>query len=201
MVEAYHTSDRNPSPDRPERWGVSRKKVIAEAKAKVSTIELADRLGAEQGGRWRKVGGEWVRSCVLDDHVDRVPSFSVDPQKNVWFCHGCLRGGDVITLAQRAWHIDRADVAAAQVLLVFGYALPRRSRGWFRKQQRQRPVRDAIDRVRFEHLRRRLFRRFFAPSLLRIADTEEREAEAAILWEETELLARLLVGQVRGGGE
>ena len=64
---------------------------------------------------------------------------------------------------------------------------------------RQRPVRDAIDRVRFEHLRRRLFRAFCAPSLLRIADTEEREAEAAILWEETELLARLLVERVHGG--
>ena len=37
----------------------------------------------------------------------------------------------------------------------------------------QRPVRDAIDQVRFEQLRRRVFRRFFGPSLLRIADTEE----------------------------
>jgi DNA primase len=180
---------------------VSRKRIIAEAKTKVSTIDLADRLGAEQGGRWRKVGAEWVRNCVLNDHEDRTPSFAVNPQKNLWFCHGCLRGGDVITLAKRAWDIDRADVAAAQVLLTFGHEPPRRSPSWFRKQQRQRPVRDAIDRVRFEHLRRRLFRRFFAPSLVRIADTEEREAEATILWEATELLARLLVAQLRGGGE
>ena len=201
MVEAYHTSNRNPSPDRPERRGVSRQKVIAEAKAKVSTMDLADWLGAKQGGRWRKVGDEWVRNCVLPDHEDRVPSFSVDPQKNVWFCHGCIRGGDVITLAQRAWHIDRADVAAAQILLVFGHEPPRRPPSWFRKQQRQRPVRDAIDKMRFEHLMRRLFRAFCAPSLLRIADTKEREAEATILWKETELLARLLVERVRGGGE
>jgi hypothetical protein len=201
MAEAYHTSSRNPSPDRPERRGVSRKRIIAEAKSKVSTIELADRLGAEQGGGWRKVGAEWVRSCVLDDHEDRVPSFSVDPQKNVWFCHGCVRGGDVITLAQLAWHIDRADVAAAELLLVFGYQPPRRSPSWFLKERRQRPVRDAIDRARFEHLRRRLFRAFCAPSLLRISDIEEREAEATILWEATEPLARLLVAQLRGGGE
>ena len=65
----------------------------------------------------------------------------------------------------------------------------------------QRPVRVAIDQVRFEQLRRRVFRRFFGPSLVRIADTEEREAEAAILWEATELLVRLLVAQLRGGGE
>ena len=37
--------------------------------------------------------------------------------------------------------------------------------------------------------------------LLRIADTKEREAEAAILWKETELLARLLIERLRGGGE
>jgi DNA primase len=201
MVEAYHTSDRNPSPDHPERRGVSRQKVIVEAKAKVSVLDLADRLGAEQGGRWRKVGAEWVRNCVLNDHEDRTPSFAVNPQKNVCFCHGCRRGGDVITLAQLAWDIDRADVAAAQILLTFGHELPHRPPSWFRKQQCQRPVRDAIDRVRFEHLRRRLFRAFCAPSLLRISDIEEREAEAAILWKATEHIARLLVAQLGGGGE
>ena len=124
MAEAYHTSDRDPSSDHPERRGVSRKRIIAEAKTKVSTIDLADRLGAEQGGRWRKVGAEWVRNCVLNDHEDRTPSFAVNPQKNLWFCHGCLRVGDVITLAKRAWDIDRADVAAAQVLLTFGHEPP-----------------------------------------------------------------------------
>jgi hypothetical protein len=201
MAEAYHTSGHNPSPNRPERRGVSRQKVIAEAKAKVSTIDLADWLGAKQGGRWRKVGAEWVRNCVLPDHEDRVPSFSVNPEKNVWFCHGCIRGGDVITLAQRAWDIDRADVAAAQILLTFGHKIPPRSPGWFARQQRQRPVRDAIDRVRFEHLRRRVFRRFFAPSLVRIADAEEREAEATIIWRATEHIARLLHERVRRGGE
>jgi DNA primase len=201
VVEAYHTSDRNPSPDRPGQRGVSGKRVIAEAKAKVSTIDLADRLGADQGGRWRKVGVEWVRNCVLNDHEDRVPSFSVNPEKDLWHCHGCLRGGDVITLAQHAWGIDRADVAAAQILLTFGHKIPPRSPAWFARQQRQRPVRDTIDRVRFEHLRRRLFRRFFAPSLVRIADAEEREAEATIIWRATEHIARLLVERVRGGGE
>ena len=201
MAEEYHTQDSNPSPIRPERRGVSRQKVIAEAKAKVSTMDLDDWLGAKQGDRWRKVGAEWVRNCVLPDHEDRVPSFSVDPQKNVWFCHGCIRGGDVITLAQRAWDIDRADVAAAQILLTFGHKIPPRSPAWFARQQRQRPVRDAIDRVRFEHLRRRVFRRFFAPSLVRIADAKEREAEATIIWRATEHIARLLVERVRGGGE
>ena len=49
-------------PTLPERRGVSGK-VIAEAKSRVSVIDLADRLGAEQGGRWRKVVAATASSC------------------------------------------------------------------------------------------------------------------------------------------
>jgi DNA primase len=94
---------------------------------------------------------------------------------------------------------ERLHPIAAEVLLTFGHELPQRPPSWFRKQRRQQSLRDAIDRVRFGHLRRRLFRRLCAPSVLRIADTEEREAEAEILWEKTKLLAQLLVSQVRDG--
>jgi hypothetical protein len=109
-----------------------------------------------------------------------------------------LRGGDVITLAQRAWAIDRADVAAAEILLSSGHEIPPRPASWFRKQERQKPIREAISRARFEHLRRRLFRGLFAPSLLRIEDVEERKAEALIFWEATEPLARMMVERLRG---
>jgi DNA primase len=180
---------------RPERRGVSRRTVIAKAKEKVSTIDLADRLAVDQGGRWRRAGAEWVRNCVLDDHEDRTPSFTVNPDKNVWWCHGCLRGGDVIELARFAWGYEKSEVAmtAADLLHEFGHEIPPRPASWFRKQERQKPVRDAIDRARFEHLRRRLFRRFFEPCLLRIEDLEERKAEALIFWEATEPLARMML--------
>ena len=198
--QEYHSPSPSPTPSRPERRGVSRRSVIDEAKDKVSTIDLADRLATDQGGRWRKVGAEWVRQCVLPDHEDRTPSFTVNPEKNLWWCHGCLRGGDAITLAQRAWDIARADVAAAEVLLTFGYEIPRRPESWFRKQERQRPVRNAIEQARFDHLRRRLFRRFFEPSLVRIENPDEREAEAALLWDAVEPLAEMMLERLGGGG-
>ena len=196
QTEVYQSSSLQ-TLGQPGRRGVSRRTVVEEAKEKVSTIDLADRLAAGQGGRWRKVGTEWVRRCVLPDHQDRTPSFCVNPDKNVWWCHGCLRGGDVITLAQRAWDIDRADVAAAEVLLTFGHEIPPRPASWFRKQERQQPIREAISRARFEHLRRLLFRRLFAPSLLRIEDPDERRTEALIFWEATEPLARMMVERLR----
>jgi hypothetical protein len=163
----------------------------------VKTIDMADRLAVGQDGGWRKVGAEWVRRCVLPDHKDRTPSFCVNPEKDLWHCHGCARGGDVVTLAQFAWDIDRADVAAAEVLLTFGHEIPPRPASWFRRQERQRPIREAISRARFEHLRRRLFRGLFAPSLVRIKDPDERKVEALIFWEATEPLARMMVERLR----
>ena len=168
----------------------------------MSTVEFADRLAAGQAGRWRKVGAEWVRNCVLPDHEDRSPSFAVNPEKNVFWCHGCLRGGDVVELARYAWGYSKAEVAmaAAQILHEFGYEIPPRPASWYAKQERQRPVRDAISQARFDHLRRRLFRWFFEPSLVRIENPGEREAEAALLWDVTESLAEMMLERLRGGG-
>lgn len=142
-----------------EQRGVSRWRVIEEAKEKVSTLDLAERLCAPDG--LRKAGKEWVGRCPLPDHEDKTPSFTVNSEKDLWWCHGCLRGGDVITLAQRAWEIDRADVAAAEILLTFGYEIPKRPDSWFRKQARQKPIRDAIEEVWVKHYQHRLYRGFF----------------------------------------
>jgi len=37
--------------------------------------------------------GEWRGRCPLPDHIDEHPSFYVNPQREVWFCFGCGRGG------------------------------------------------------------------------------------------------------------
>jgi DNA primase len=36
--------------------------------------------------------------CPL--HTDHKPSFLVDPNKNLFYCYGCGRGGDVIRFAE-----------------------------------------------------------------------------------------------------
>jgi hypothetical protein len=115
--------------------------------------------------------------------------------EGVWFCYSCLVGGDVVELARHAWNYSKAEVAlaAANLLHEFGHEIPPLAASWYAKQQRQKPIRDAIDRARFDHLRRRLFRRFFEPSLLQIEDLEERKAEAVIFWEATEPLARMML--------
>jgi DNA primase len=38
--------------------------------------------------------------CPLPAHADHQPSFLVDPNKNLFYCYGCGRGGDVIRLVE-----------------------------------------------------------------------------------------------------
>jgi hypothetical protein len=195
---AYHSLPHSPSPSRPERRGVSRKTIIEAAKEKVPTIDLADLLCGP--AQMRRIGAEWVVQCPLPDHEDKTPSFTVNPEKNLWFCHGCIRGGDVVELARYAWGYDKSEVAmaAAQLLHEFGHEIPPRPPSWFARQERQKPLRDAIARARVDHLRRRLFRGLFAPSLLRIEDPDERKAEAEVFWEATELLAQMMLERMAG---
>lgn len=168
MIAPQHTS-----------YQASQRSVIQAAKEAVSTLDLAERLCPDG---LRKASKEWVARCPLPDHEDRTPSFCVNPEKDVWFCHGCLRGGDVITLAQRAWSIDRADVAAAEILLTFGYEIPPRPASWFAKQERQRNTRAAIEQTRKNILRRRLFKYCALPFLEHIKDEAEYNRELDRAW-------------------
>jgi DNA primase len=164
--------------------------VIGEAKASVSTLDLAKKLGVS--GRMQ--GSEWVGRCPLPDHDDRTPSFTVNPDKNVWFCHGCLHGGDVVQLARYAWGYSKDEVAmaAADLLNEFGHPIPDRPPSWYAKQQRQKPIRNAIEEAKVRHTQRRLFR-IFHRLIAEISDEEERREEIEYLWDAAEEIAVLLV--------
>jgi DNA primase len=55
-----------------------------------------------EGQDWRPVRhiprGRLMGLCPL--HADRRPSFLLDPGKNLFYCYGCGRGGDVIRFAE-----------------------------------------------------------------------------------------------------
>lgn len=174
--------------ERPERRGVSRRLVIDEAKEKVATIDLADRLC--RPGRLRRRGKEWAGLCPLPGHEEKTPSFTLNPEKNVFWCFGCLRGGDVVELARFAWGYDKSEapMAAAHILREFGHEIPPRPESWFRKQERQRPTRGGIERVLREAKRRRLFRWCVLPIIDAIVDEEERQQELERAWSDFQRL-------------
>ena len=62
-------------------------------------IPLLKYLQALDWRQARPIGfGRFLGLCPL--HDDRKPSFLVDPLKNLFYCYGCRRGGDVIRLAE-----------------------------------------------------------------------------------------------------
>jgi hypothetical protein len=177
-VEGQHTQEVT----RPERHGVSTRTVIEEAKAKVATLDLADRLCGP--GQLRRVGEKWVARCPLPKHEDRSPSFTVYPDTDSFFCFGCLVGGDVIELARHAWGYDKAEVAtaAAMLLMEFGHEVPQRPPSWFRKQELQKVARDAIHQERVAHIQMLVFRLIWIPWLQRLPEWVRDEAKESA-WE------------------
>ena len=71
-------------------------------------------LGYLQAHDWRAVRplsrGRLMGLCPL--HDDRQPSFLVDPHKNLFYCYGCGRGGDVIRFTE-LYHQVRFPEAVA----------------------------------------------------------------------------------------
>jgi DNA primase len=55
-------------------------------------------------------GDNWVGACPFPDHNDKSPSFSVNASKNVYYCFGCGKRGDVITFVRE---LEGLDFAAA----------------------------------------------------------------------------------------
>jgi hypothetical protein len=180
--------------------GVSYAKPIDEAKRLVPVIDQADGLCGPGG--LRRVGKEWVGRCPLPDHDDRSPSFTVNAEKNVWFCHGCLHGGDVVELARLAWGYDQHDahIAAAMLLMEFGFEVPQRPPAWYGKQKRQAPVRRALEDAARRRCQRRLYRWLFAPVVARLDDEDERLEEARSAWEVAGELARLMARHASQSG-
>jgi DNA primase len=62
-------------------------------------IPLLAYLQAHDWQQAKPIGfGRLLGLCPL--HLDHKPSFLVDPNKNLFYCYGCRRGGDVIRFAE-----------------------------------------------------------------------------------------------------
>src|SRR5215212_6427372 len=177
-TEEYHS---NTHPDTPRYRGISYRGSIDKAKRLVPVPDLAEKLSGAPGV---KRGRELAYICPL--HDDHTPSLRVDPDKGVWFCDPCLLGGDVVDLYRLAQGYDQRDahVAAANLLHEFGYEIPQRSPAWFRKQERQKPVNDAIEETIKRNFRRRAFKYIVLPCLQLDDSPAEGKAEIAAAWED-----------------
>jgi CHC2 zinc finger len=131
------------------------------------------------------LGGEaWFTGrCPLRDHEDRSPSFYLYPPGR-FHCYGCGRFGDVVDLEFLCGDYGELWEAMVALVIEFGVELPERPESWRRKQKRQKPIRDGIERVRREVFRRRLFRWCVLPLIDAIEDEGERKQELERAWED-----------------
>ena len=42
-------------------------------------------------------------------HAEKTPSFGINPELNLYFCHGCQASGDAITFVREVEHLDFVD--------------------------------------------------------------------------------------------
>ena len=82
---------------------------IADLRARVDLVGFARAQGIEL----KRHGKGFLGLCPL--HRDTAPSFSVDPDKQVWCCLGAcsasgkVLGGDVVELARRLWGVSLSE--------------------------------------------------------------------------------------------
>jgi hypothetical protein len=198
VEQAYHNSTKQELSETGRRYrGLTYVKPITAAKENVSILELAERLAEAKPGNLRRTGDTFSANCPLPDHEDKIPSFVIYPETDSWFCFGCLRGGDVVELYRLAKGYDerQAHTAAGTLLMEFGFEVPQRPPAWFRKQERQKQMRDAIDEARVEVMARRVWRWIYEPIIAEIEDEEERLRTSREMWAKVVPLARVLVAK------
>ncbi len=54
----------------------------------------------------KKAGRQYQGLCPF--HSEKSPSFSINPEKGVYYCYGCLASGDVISFVRELEHLDFA---------------------------------------------------------------------------------------------
>jgi DNA primase len=74
--------------------------------------------------RLKKRGRGWEGLCPF--HEEKTPSFSVDPDKGLYYCFGCHQGGDVFKFVMQVEHLNFPE-AVERLARRYGVKLPPRS--------------------------------------------------------------------------
>jgi len=110
----------------------------------------------------RKRGRNWVGLCPF--HAEKTPSFTVSPDKGMFYCFGCGEGGNVFTFLMRIENLTFQE-ALRNLASRVGVTIPERPLTTSDKQRRQKQERvaDALE----------VAARFYTKLLLQLPEGEE----------------------------
>jgi DNA primase len=90
--------------------------VLDDIRAAVDIVDLVSRFV-----NLRKAGSHWKGLCPF--HAEKTPSFTVNPQKNIFHCFGCGVGGDAFGFVMRQDRLSFPEAVRA-LAKTAGIALP-----------------------------------------------------------------------------
>jgi DNA primase len=129
----------------------------------------------------RKKGERWRGKCPICENGEHSDAFSLDDTLGLFHCFACGSGGDVVRLVERWCGFSVAE-AVAWLGHTYDLDLPERPESWYRKQDRQARLRQALIEERREIKRRRLFKYLILPELEKLPEADQ-PREAEITWE------------------
>lgn len=92
--------------------------------------------------RLRKRGRKYEGLCPF--HDEKTPSFSVDPDKGLYYCFGCNRGGDVFKFVMEVERLSFPETVE-RLAGRFGVALPPRSPETRRRREEADRIRSLLE--------------------------------------------------------
>lgn len=76
--------------------------VFEEVKQRVDILRVCDMLGLKLNRS---------NQCICPFHNEKTPSFSVHPSKGIFYCFGCSKKGDSITLVSEMYNVKPYEAA------------------------------------------------------------------------------------------
>ncbi|MFR8144777.1 MAG: CHC2 zinc finger domain-containing protein [Clostridia bacterium] len=76
--------------------------IIREVKERANIVKVAEFYGMKLNRAYK---------CVCPFHKEKTASLSISPQKQIWKCFGCGKGGDVISLVSELLNINALEAA------------------------------------------------------------------------------------------
>ncbi len=110
--------------------------VVERVREEVDILAVAEELTREQFVR--ATATEWGIRCPYPDHPDKTPSFHVETEKKLYFCRGCKKKGDAISLVRDLRGVSFVE-AVEFVAVVMGIETGAEASAGFKSNSSSRP--------------------------------------------------------------